>query len=180
MAECNLFRQRSTVELSGRVAEKHIIIFSSTNQIKFLISLWGNLCDSWTPSSFTYVWPLSEAWQPCHSRGQDNPKDVSSPLKPPWERLWSPLQLHTHKPHQWKHSAQTGQPCMTPEIGQDQNLCVKTKRLTADLVILLREYAVFHFCGCCVKCKAQISILLVVFLWFLSKGQYNAAKWWKI
>lgn len=88
-------RQCATVDPSGRVAEKHFFLFSSTNQIKFLISLWSNLCDSWTPPSPTYVWPLSEAWQPCHSRGQDNPKDVSSLLMPPWERLWSLLQLCT-------------------------------------------------------------------------------------
>lgn len=66
-------------------------------------------------------------------RGQDNPKDVSSPLMPLWESLIAAAALLS-EPHQWKHFAQTGQPCMQPEIGQDQTPCVKTKTSTADLV----------------------------------------------
>lgn len=53
---------------------------------------------------------------------------------------------------------------MQPEIGPVQNLCVEAQTPTTDLVSLLGEYTVCHFCGCYIKCKAQISIPPAVFL----------------
>lgn len=66
---------------------------------------------------------------------------------------------------------------MTPEIGGDQNLCVKTKRPTTDLVTLPEnKCSVIHLFSCCMeKSIHKISILLVVFLWFLSMQQHDAA-----
>lgn len=58
---------------------------------------------------------------------------------------------------------------MQPEIVQDQNLCVKTKTPTVDLVLLLREYTLCHLYDSCMKFKTQIIILLVVFLWWATK-----------
>lgn len=83
-----VFTAQETSEWESQREKKQIFILSSTNQIKFLISLWSNLCDPVAPPPpprplLTYVWPLSEAQLPCQSRHQDNPKDVSSALMPP-------------------------------------------------------------------------------------------------
>lgn len=83
-------------DLRGRLAEEHSFLYSPVPTKLNSLSPSGAIrVTHELPPSPTYVWPLSEAWQPCHSRGQDNPKDVSSPLMPPWERVWSLLQLCT-------------------------------------------------------------------------------------
>lgn len=130
------FHSAETSEWESQREKKQIFILSSTNQIKFLISLWSNLCDSVAPPPplLTYVWPLSEARQPCQSRHQDNPKDVSSALMHPWERPRLLLQLRTPRPHQWKHFLR-GRPNLARKQKRQcktANLCVTAGRPSSD------------------------------------------------
>lgn len=127
-------------------------------KLKFLCSLSPTKLNSLSPSGALYVnmthkIPLpvltSGPWVRLDSRatnpGQVNPKDVSKTPSCLRERdsarCCSSSALCTTSVETF---CQTGKPCMQPEIGRDQDLCVKTKTPNSDVHVAPRKIATFR------------------------------------
>lgn len=137
--------------------QRNIFYFSRTHQIKFLISLWSNPCYSWSPPPplLLRLAPWVRHDSRATAAARITPKTSAARRASVRETGW-PLLLHTPNHISGNFLPRQGQPCMTPEIGADQNLCVKTKRPATDLVTLPENKCpVIHLFSCCMEKSIQ-------------------------